>query len=98
MKPLLFGNFVGTENSAKNLFSVRFQRSLRECLRHGFLLEESFGLVWEETLDDVCLTEAEQSEVYGELLAWARGLPNRKNSTFFPEIIHQPAPKTQQNP
>jgi len=35
-------------------------------------LEECFGLIWEETLDEVSLTENEQRALYEELLLWAK--------------------------
>jgi len=38
-------------------------------------LEECFGLVWEETLDEVSLSENEQRALYEELLLWVKSHP-----------------------
>ena len=56
----------------KEQFRQKFQRSLRTCVRRGFSVEESFGMIWEETWEEVALTEREQSELYEELIAWAK--------------------------
>lgn len=56
----------------KELFRERFQRSLRSCLRKGFCLEESFGMIWIETWEEVPITENEQGELYDELINWAK--------------------------
>ena len=56
----------------KEQFRSKFQRSLRSCIRRGFSIEESFGMIWVETWEDVSLTEQEQSELYGELINWAK--------------------------
>lgn len=59
----------------KELFRARFQRSLRNCVRRRFSVAECFGLIWVETLDEVSLTEHEQSELYEELIDWAKKVP-----------------------
>ncbi len=56
----------------KDQFRKRFQRSVRECIRHGFSMEESFGVIWNETLDENPLTETQEFELYQEMLAWAK--------------------------
>ena len=61
----------------KEQFRLRFQRSLRACVRRGFSIEESFGMIWEETWDEISLTEREQSELYEELINWAKNEPVR---------------------
>jgi len=58
--------------SRKELFRETFRRALGSCLRRGFALEESFGMIWMETREQVRLVEAEESELYEELIAWAR--------------------------
>jgi hypothetical protein len=63
--------------SRKEQFRQKFQRSLRCCVRRGFSLEESFGMIWEETWEEVALTEREQAELYEELIAWAKNEPLR---------------------
>lgn len=59
----------------KDRFRQKFQRSLRSCVRKGFSVEESFGMIWVETWEEVALTEREQSELYDELIAWAKKEP-----------------------
>lgn len=53
-------------------FRARFQRSVRSCVKRGFLLEECFGAIWEETLEEIALGEAEQACLYAELMNWAK--------------------------
>jgi hypothetical protein len=61
--------------SRKERFRQRFQRSLRSCVRRGFSVEESFGMIWVETWEELALTEHEQSELYDELINWAKNVP-----------------------
>ena len=61
--------------SRKEQFRQRFQRSLRACVRRGFVMEESFGMIWEETWEEIALTDREQSELYEELIRWAKSEP-----------------------
>jgi hypothetical protein len=70
---------------AKDVFRHRFQRSLRSCVRRGFSVEEAFGMIWEETWEEVILSEREQSELYEELIDWA------KNTVFDRKrgVIHK---------
>ena len=63
------------QSGAREQFRTRFQQALTGCLRKGFLLEECFGLVWEETLDEVSLSENEQRALYEELLLWVKSHP-----------------------
>jgi hypothetical protein len=58
--------------SRKEQFRLRFQRCLRACVRRGFSIEESFGMIWEETWEEIALTDAEQCELYEELIEWAK--------------------------
>jgi len=58
------------ESGAREQFRTRFKQALSGCLHKGFLLEECFGLIWEETLDEISLSEKEQRTLYEELLAW----------------------------
>jgi hypothetical protein len=58
--------------SGKEQFRLKFQRSLRACVRRGFSIEESFGMIWEETWEEIALSEAEQCELYEELIGWAK--------------------------
>jgi hypothetical protein len=59
----------------KEQFRHKFQRSLRTCVRRGFSVEESFGMIWVETWEEVSLTEREQSELYEEMIEWAKKEP-----------------------
>ena len=60
------------ELEAREQFRSRFKQALSGCLHKGFLLEECFGLIWEETLDEISLSEKEQRTLYEELLAWVK--------------------------
>src|SRR5687767_13776889 len=60
------------DRDAKQQFRQHIQRSLRACLRRRFSLEEAFGVIFAETLQEVPLTGAEESELFDELLSWAR--------------------------
>ena len=68
-----FGQFVSPRTgSEKERFREKFQRSLRSCVRRGFSVEEAFGMIWVETWEEVSVTEQEQSELFDELIDWAR--------------------------
>jgi hypothetical protein len=61
------------QNFNRERFRWHFQRRLREYLaRHGSVAE-GFGPVWERILQEVPVEEAEQAELYWELIQWARG-------------------------
>jgi hypothetical protein len=72
--------------SAKDLFRARFQSALRSCVRRRFSIAECFGVIWLETLEEIRLDDREQSELYEELIDWAK-------SHLFPEALqpHSPA-------
>jgi hypothetical protein len=59
-------------SNAKDLFKQRFRCSIAQCIRRGFQVEECFGLIWEETLEEVELSFRDQNELYPELIEWAR--------------------------
>jgi hypothetical protein len=59
------------------LFETQFQRALRNCVRRGFSVEESFAMIWEETQERIELPESEESRVYRQLTEWARELVRR---------------------
>ena len=69
-------------------FREKFQRSMRSCVRRGFTVEESFGMIWVETWEEIALTEEEQSLLYDELIRWAKSSFRRSNSGDTP-IIHR---------
>ena len=59
-------------NKDKGDFRRQFKRSLSQCVNHGFSVEECFGMIWEEVLEEIELSECAQSQLYEELIAWAR--------------------------
>jgi len=63
------------ESGAREQFRVRFKHALSGCLHKGFLLEECFGVIWEETLEEISLSEKAQRTLYAELLAWVKTHP-----------------------
>ena len=65
-----------TESGARDQFRARFKHALSGCLHKGFLLEECFGMIWEETLDEISLSEKAQGTLYAELLEWVRTHPS----------------------
>jgi hypothetical protein len=85
LMPLAFPSVCPAPVTAKELFRVRFQRALRSCVRRQFSVAECFGVIWLETLEEVALTEPEQSDLYEELIAWAK-------SSLFPEVIQGHSP------
>jgi hypothetical protein len=68
----------------KDGFRERFQRSMRSCVKRGFSVEESFGMIWVETWEEIALSEREQAELYEEMLTWVK-------ATYFEQfhpVIH----------
>ena len=63
------------ESGAREQFRVRFKHALSGCLHKGFLLEECFGVIWEETLEEISLSEKAQGTLYAELLEWVKTHP-----------------------
>jgi len=63
------------ESGAREQFRVRFKHALSGCLHKGFLLEECFGMIWEETLEEISLSEKAQGTLYAELLEWVKTHP-----------------------
>jgi hypothetical protein len=68
----------------KERFRQQFQRSLNACVLRGFSVEESFGMIWVETWEEINLSDREQSELYDELLEWAKN----GHFTGFSSVIH----------
>ena len=58
--------------SQTQLFCAKFKRALHECIRHHFSVEEAFGMIWVEILEEVPLLPHEQARVYEALIQWAR--------------------------
>ena len=64
------------QGGLQELFRARFKQALNACLEKGFLLEESFALIWQESLEEFTLSQVEQRDLRQELLEWARTRPN----------------------
>ncbi len=62
-------------SEAEEQFRTRFKHALSGCLHRGFLLEECFGLIWEETLEEIALSDKQQRTLYEELLEWVKAHP-----------------------
>jgi hypothetical protein len=60
------------ETPSKERFRARFQKALQVCLRRRFSLEESFGLIFAETLNEIPVSLEEETQLFAELLSWAR--------------------------
>jgi len=61
-----------TTSVEKARFRSEFQRSVRESLRIGRQLEEAFGIAWERAAEEVSISEEGQSELFEELIRWAK--------------------------
>ncbi len=53
-------------------FRFQFQRRLNEYRQRYGSVAEGFGVIWEETLEEVPVDDKIQGELYRELLNWAR--------------------------
>ena len=69
------------DTDKKDVFRERFRCSLQQCLRHGFHVEECFGVIWDETVQEVGLGARDQNEMFPELIVWARRFLN-DDTTF----------------
>jgi hypothetical protein len=69
----------------RDCFREKFQRSMRSCVKRGFSIEESFGMIWVETWEEVALSEKEQADLYEEMLLWVKATYFEQ----FPPVIHQ---------
>jgi hypothetical protein len=59
-------------DTQKARFSLVFKRRLRGLLSRQGCAAEGFGIVWEQTLEEVPLDAPDQGEVYWELIGWAK--------------------------
>jgi hypothetical protein len=66
------GQKVPIQRSDKERFRLQFQSGLREYLARHSSASEAFGVVWGKTMEEVRILEAEQAEMYWELVQWAR--------------------------
>lgn len=84
-----FSRFVPSRNGSEmERFREKFQQSMRSCVRRGFSVEESFGMVWVETWEEVAVTEEEQSQLFDELIGWARKVVKSPSSGDFHTVVH----------
>jgi len=60
----------------RGTFRTEFERAIFQCTKWGFSIEECFGMIWEETLEKITLSEDSQPHVYNELIEWAKHQAN----------------------
>lgn len=41
-------------------------------MEQGFSVEEAFGIIWEETLEHVNVSDSDQRALFAEMIDWAR--------------------------
>jgi hypothetical protein len=66
----------------KELFRERFRCAIAQCIRHGFEIEECFGVIWEETQERVDLSFRDQNDLYPELIVWAKRWMMQREGRF----------------
>ncbi|MCI0538333.1 MAG: hypothetical protein L0Z50_24260 [Verrucomicrobiales bacterium] len=75
-------------DNVQDRFRAHFMRELARCVRKRVSMAESFGLVFEQTLDCIPLAEDEQRQLYRELLVWAK-----ESAELFPTIHRSYSPQ-----
>ena len=68
--------------SKKEIFCERFRCALLQCVRRGFQVEECFGIIWDETVQEIDLSYREQNELFPELIGWAKRWVVRREPAF----------------
>ena len=66
----------------KHAFRERFRCAVAQCIRHGFQIEECFGVIWEETQQELELSHRDQNELYPELIVWAKRWRMQREGRF----------------
>ena len=66
------GHQDSTSCNSRTRFRLQFQQGLREYLARNDSTVQAFAAVWEKTLEQVKIEQAEQPELYWELIQWAR--------------------------
>jgi hypothetical protein len=66
----------------KELFRERFRCAIAQCIRHGFEIEECFGVIWEETQEKIDLSFRDQNDLYPELIVWAKRWMAQRGGRF----------------
>jgi hypothetical protein len=61
-----------TTDVEKARFRSEFERSVRQSMRLGQGVEWAFGVAWEEASEEVMVSETDQSELFAELIKWAK--------------------------
>jgi uncharacterized protein YggL (DUF469 family) len=61
-----------TTNVEKTRFRSEFQRSMRKAMQLGEGLERAFGIAWEYASEEVLVSDEGQSELFAELIQWAK--------------------------
>jgi hypothetical protein len=59
-------------NVEKTRFRSEFQRSMRKAMQLGERLERAFGIAWESASEEVTVSDEGQSELFAELIQWAK--------------------------
>jgi hypothetical protein len=54
-----------------DVFVQEFQRALTACIKRGFTVDEAFGFIWSETIEQVRLSQHEEARLQPELMQWA---------------------------
>src|SRR3954463_5783096 len=72
----------------KGLFRERFRCAIAQCVRHGFEIEECFGVIWEETQERVELSFRDQNDLYPELINWAKRWMMQRGGRFADRDRH----------
>lgn len=65
---------VVKRKGSKVKFRRQFRRSLKQCVKKGISVEECFGVIWVEMVEETDLSESEYPKLYAEMIAWARKL------------------------
>ena len=66
----------------KHVFRERFRCAIAQCIRHGFEIVECFGVIWEETQENVELSHRDQNDLYPELISWAKRWMMQREGRF----------------
>jgi hypothetical protein len=72
MLALMNRHHRGLSRKSLERFRLCFQKRLRDYFFLQRSAAEGFGLAWEKTLEEVPLSDADQAEVYWQLIDWAR--------------------------
>jgi hypothetical protein len=66
----------------KDTFREHFRCAIAQCIRHGFEIEECFGVIWEETQEKIDLSFRDQNDLYPELIVWAKRWMMQREGRF----------------